>query len=92
MIAHHYDYNAILVAPFKLRKDSYQLLAYNETTTCLKQLNNLVDLQNLDNEASAEYRSTMWDIWKVDYQLFPPNLHFHNVAKRAICMFKAHLL
>ena len=59
MIAHHYDYNAILVAPFKLRKDSYQLLAYNETTTCLKQLNNLVDLQNLDNEASAEYRSTM---------------------------------
>ena len=30
MIAFHSDTNAILVAPFKSRKDSHRMLAYNE--------------------------------------------------------------
>ena len=29
MILYHYNYNAILVAPFKSQKGSHQLLAYN---------------------------------------------------------------
>ena len=32
----------------------------------------------------------MRDVWKVDYQLVPPNLHRRNAAKYAICTFKAH--
>ena len=51
-----------------------------------------MELKILDNEASSEYRTTLQDIWKVDYQLFPPNLHRHNAAERAICTFKAHFL
>ena len=34
--------------------------------TRLKQQNQLVDLQILDNEASEEYTETMQYIWKVD--------------------------
>ena len=57
-----------------------------------KQRSQLVDLQILDNEASAEYKTTMQDIWKVDYEIFLPNLHRRNAAKRDICTFKSHFL
>ena len=53
MIAYHYGYNLILFAPFKLLKDSHLLITYNEIMTQLKQLNERVDLQILDNEACA---------------------------------------
>ena len=53
MIAYQCDYNAILAAPFKSRKDSYQLLAYNLILTCLKIWDQLVDLQILYHESSA---------------------------------------
>ena len=43
--------------------------------TGLKNRDQLVDLQILDNEASTEYKKTMTDVWKVEYQLVPPNLH-----------------
>ena len=92
MIAYHCDYKAILVAPYKLHKDSHRLLAYNEIMTWLKKRNQLVDLKILDNEDSAEYKTTMQDIWKVDYQLVLPNIHRHNPAERAISTFKAHFL
>ena len=92
MIAYHCDSNAILVAPFKSRKDSHQLLAYNEIMTRIKNHNQIFELQILDNEASAEYIKTMRDIWKVDYQLVPPNLHRRNAAERAIFTFKEHFL
>ena len=89
MIAYHCDYNSVLVIPFKSCKDSNRILSYNETTTRLKQRNHLVYLQNLDNEASAEYKATMKYVWKAEYQLVPTNLHPRNVAERAICKFKA---
>ena len=60
--------------------------------TRLKIRNNLSDLQILDNEASLDNRETMRNIWKVDYQLVPLNLHFRNAAEHAICTFKAHFL
>ena len=65
MILYHCDSNAILVAPFKSHKSSHGLLTYNEIMTRIKQQNHLADLKNLDNEASAEYKATMQDIWKV---------------------------
>ena len=92
MISYQYDYNVTLVSSFKLLKDSHRLLAYNKITTQLKQQNQIVDLQILDNEASADYKRTMWDIWKVDYQLSPPNLHLQNSSKRSIFTFKAYFL
>ena len=92
MISYHCGSNEILVVPLKSRKDSNQLLVYNKIMTQLKQQNQLVELQISDNEASVEYKTTMRDIWKVDYQLVPPNLHRCNSTERAICTFKANCL
>ena len=60
--------------------------------TRLKQHNHLAELQILYNESSADYKATMRNIWKVNNQLLPPNIHRCNAAKRAICTFKAHFL
>ena len=55
--------------------------------------NNLtVDLQILDNEASAEYKRSITEKWKDNYQLVPPNTQRSNASERAICTFKAHFL
>ena len=60
--------------------------------TRLKQLNQLLDLQILYNESSIEYKTTMQEVWKVDYQLVLPNIHCRNAEKRVIHKFKAHFL
>ena len=60
--------------------------------TQLKQWNQLVGLKILDNESSAEYKTTIQDIWRVEYQAVPANLHIHNADKCSICTFKAHFL
>ena len=52
----------------------------------------LVDLQILDNEASAEYKRAIKTKWNANYQLVPPTTHRSNEAERAICTFKAHFL
>jgi hypothetical protein len=54
MIAYHWDSNAILACPFKTRKDCHRLAAYNLIMERLQQRGLSVDLQILDNEASAE--------------------------------------
>ena len=60
--------------------------------TRLKQHNHLAELQILYNESSADYKATMRNIWKVNNQLLPPNIHRCNAAERAIITFKAHFL
>ena len=51
-----------------------------------------VDLQILDNEASADYKRAIKKKWNANYQLVPPNTHQSNAAERAIHTFKAHFL
>ena len=51
-----------------------------------------VDLQIIDNEASAEYKRAIKEKWNANYQLVPPNTHRSNTSERAICMFKAHFI
>ena len=51
-----------------------------------------VDLQILDNQASADYKRLIKEKWKINYQLVPPNTHLSNVAERAIHNFKAHFI
>ena len=52
----------------------------------------LVDLQILDNEASAEYKRIIMSDWGVEYQLVTPHIHHRNASERAIRTFKAHFL
>ena len=51
-----------------------------------------MDIQILDNEASAEYKTSMQEIWRVDYQLSLPNIHLRNAAELAIHILNAHAL
>ena len=48
------------------------MMAYNDIMQRLKEKNQHVDLQILDNEVSAEYKKLMTDTWKVAYQFVPP--------------------
>ena len=66
IIACHCDSNAILVSSFKSQKDLYRLLAYNYIMAWIKNCDQLVDLQILDNKASEEYKRIMKDIWNVE--------------------------
>ena len=58
----------------------------------LKTRGMLVDLQIMDNEASAEYKRIITLEWGVKYQLVPAHIHRRNAAERAIRTFKAHFL
>jgi hypothetical protein len=52
----------------------------------------LVDLQILDNKASAAYKHTITVTWGAKFQLVPPDMHRHNRAEQAIKTFKDHFL
>ena len=60
--------------------------------TRIKNRDQLVDIQILDNESIEDNISIMKEVWKVEYQLILPNIHFRNAYERSICTFKAHLL
>jgi hypothetical protein len=51
-----------------------------------------VDLQILDNEASAAYKHAITFTWQAKFQLVPLDMHCQNRAERAIRTFKAHFL
>ena len=51
-----------------------------------------VDLQILDNEASAEYKRFIKNKWNIQYQLVPSNTHQINAEERAIFTFKSHFI
>jgi hypothetical protein len=51
-----------------------------------------VDLQILDDEASAAYKHAITFTWQAKFQLVPPDMHRHNRAELAIKTFKGHFL
>ena len=92
MIAYHCESNLILVEPFASRKDTHWLLTYNNSIQRISDNKLIVDLQILDNEASAEYKRAIKKKWNANYKLVLPNTHRSNAAERAIRTFKAHFL
>ena len=88
MIAFHADGNLILQQAFKSKSDRHQIAAYNAIMTPLAARGLSVDLQILDNEASAEYKKTITFKWNAEFQLVPPDMHRQNRAECAICTFK----
>ena len=51
-----------------------------------------VDLQIMDNEASAAFKQAITFAWRAKFQLVPPDMHRCNRAERAIRTFKDHFL
>ena len=92
MVAYHCDSNAIMLMPFKSRKDKDHMVAYNAIMHRLKDINMLVNLQILDNEASKEYKTIIRDKWNIKDKLVPSHIHRQNAAEREIRTFKAHFI
>ena len=92
MIAYHCDSNVILACPLKNCKDQHRLLTYATIMGDLKRRGHKVDLQILDNEASATFKEEITKTWGAKFQLVPPNMHRRNATERAIRTFKAHFL
>jgi hypothetical protein len=92
MIAFHTNGNLILQQAFKTKSDHHCIAAYNTIMTCLAAQGLSVDLQILDNKASAAYKEASTFKWKATFQLVPPEMHRCNWAEHAICTFKDHFL
>ena len=92
MVAYHCDSNAVLVVPFKTRKDKDRMAAYNTIMQRLKDRDMIVNLKILDNEASKEYKMLIKVKWNINHQLVPSHIHRQNEAERAIQSFKAHFI
>jgi hypothetical protein len=92
MIACHANGNLILQQAFKTRSDKHRIAAYNSIMTCCAARGLSVNLQILDNEASAAYKQAITFTWQSKFQLVPPEMHHCNRAERAIRTFKDHFL
>jgi hypothetical protein len=92
MIAYHSDGNLILQQAFKTRSDRQQIAACNAIMTRLAARGLAIDLQILDNEASAAYKHAITVTLQAKFQLIPPDMHRRNRAERAIRTFKDHFL
>jgi hypothetical protein len=92
MITYHIDGNLILQQAFKIRSDKHRITAYNSIMTCLMARGLSVNLQILNNEASAAYKQAITFTWQSKFQLVPPEMHRCNCAERPIRTFKDHFL
>ena len=92
MIAYHCDANLILAEPFSSRKYTHRILAYDRIMQRVTDNKLLVDLQILDNEASAEYKRSIKTKWNANYQLVPPNTHRSNTDEdgEKVCLESAY--
>ena len=78
MIAYHANGNLILQQAFKTKSDRHRIAAYNTIMTRLAAKGLSVDLQILDNKASAAYKEAITFKWKATFQLVPPDMHCCN--------------
>jgi hypothetical protein len=92
MNAYHAYGNLILQQAFKTRNDRHCIATYNPIMTRLVARGLAVNLQILDNEASAAYKEAITFKWNAKFQLVPPDMHRCNQAERTICTFKNHFL
>ena len=92
MVAYRCDSNAILAVLFTSRKYQHQLQAYDKIRQRLTDPDMIVDLQILDNKASAAYKRIITTKWEVAFQIPSPHIHQCNAAERAIWTFKAKFL
>ncbi len=92
MIAYHADCNLILQYTFKSRSNTNCIAEYNAIMTRLAARSLSVDLQILDNKASAAYKQAVTFTWQATFQLVPQDMHCRTCAERAIQTFKNHFL
>ena len=72
MVAHQSDSNTIFAVPFTSEIKQHRLQVYDEIMQRLTDRGMIVNLQILDNEASAAYKRIITTKWEVAFQLAPP--------------------
>jgi hypothetical protein len=92
MVAFHANGNLILQQAFKSKSNHHRIAAYNTIMTRFAARGLSIDLQILDNKASATYKEAITFKWNAIFQLIPPDMHRRNWAERAIRRFKDHFL
>ena len=65
MTAYHCDSNAILVCPFKTKKDNDRISVYYTSMHCIAVGGHKIDRQILNNKVSVEYKCVSAEKWKV---------------------------
>jgi hypothetical protein len=88
MIAFHTDGNLILQQAFKSKSNRHRIAAYNTIMTRLAARGLSADLQIMDNRTNSAYIEAITFKWNTTFQLVLSDMHCHNQAERAICMFK----
>ena len=63
MVAYHFDSNTILAVLFTSKKYQHRLQAYDEIMQGLTDRGMIVDLQILDDKASAAYKRIITTKW-----------------------------
>ena len=91
LILYDFDSNAILAEPLRNRSELEHIRAYNKLHAYLLERGFQPQLQRLDNEAGAAYKSNL-RAKDIDFQLVPPHNHRRNAAERAIQTFKNHFV
>ena len=91
LVIYDYDSNAILVEVLKNRKAESITAAWKKSVSILEQQGIQPKIFIMDNEASANLKSTM-SLAKYTYQLVPPENHRVNAAERAIQTWKNHFI
>ena len=92
MVAYQCNSNAILVAPFKKRKDKHCLEAYKSIMAFLLKNGMIFNLQILENDASTNSKHLITEDLGINYQLVPSDIHRRNASEWAIRTFKAYFL
>jgi hypothetical protein len=92
MIAFHANGNLILQQAFKSKSNCHHIAASNTIMMRLVAQGLSIDLQILDNKASAAYKEAITFKWNTTFQLIPPDMNCCNRAEHAICTFKDHFL
>jgi hypothetical protein len=81
MIAYHTGGNLILQQAFQTKADKHRIPAFNTIMARLATHGFLVDLNIRDNEASADFKQVITELWKTKFQLVPPDMNQQNKAK-----------
>jgi hypothetical protein len=92
MIAYHTDKNLILQQMFQTKANKHRIPVFNTIMARLAACRLLVDLNIRDNEASADFKEVITDLWKTRFQLVLPDMHQRNKAKHMKQHFNNHFL
>ena len=90
-VLYDFDSNAIEALPIKNRQAKTLVEAWTILHTRISQHGHPTKHFVLDNKINAEFKAALKKYCNT-FELTPPNIHQHNVAERAICTYKNHLL